>query len=398
MVRRRRREEGEIIKRGNSWMIRFSKTDPITGQRIKRETITITKLIPKDLPENERMKLAEKELIRLRHERAQGRYQPPSKMTIGELTIKRDIAIIAKLKGKSRDSYRSITRKHIVPVFGNTKVSKLSADSIRAYLDRCIESGLNAKTVHNIRQEFVRLLDFAIEEGVININVARRIKSPWSPKLQRPTMCILPPKKMRDLIEYFKDSPYYAPIATAFYTGARLGELCALKWGDLVLEEGCGSVSISKSIQETSGGVLVGYPKTSASQRLIDIDDDLVYILLTYRMEKQARMIAAKMEPNTDYDDYIFSDPDGRPFRPSRLSKAFKKIARTSGVPEMRFHDLRHNHASYLIRAGVDIRRVAARLGHSTPTTTLNIYAHLIPSSGRDVVERLSDYLKSSYE
>ena len=248
MARKKRREEGTILIRGNSVTIAFSKSDAVTGQRIGRDYHNITSMIPKGLPENEKRKLAEKELIRLRNEKAQGKYKSPSKMTVRELADNRDRAVIAKMKGKSRDSYRSIVRKHIVPIFGDVKLNKLSTDSIRRYLDRCIESGLNAKTVHNIRQEYVRLLDFGIQEGVITINVARPIKSPWSPKHQRDTMCILPPKKMLDLLEFCKESVYYAPIATAFYTGARLGETCALTWGDLILDEGNGSISISKSV------------------------------------------------------------------------------------------------------------------------------------------------------
>jgi integrase len=174
-------------------------------------------------------------------------------------------------------------------------------------------------------------------------------------------------------------------------TGARRGEVCALRWRDVDLDKR--TLVIRHSIAKSGNGVVQKDTKTHASRR-IALDEATVAILRQYRLdlERRAATIAMKIRD----DAYVFSlDPDGGvPLHPDLVSGRFRSLCRKLGIVGVRLHDLRHLHATQLLAAGVPVRTVSGRLGHANASTTLNVYAHFLEASDReaaDVVSRLFD-------
>jgi integrase len=139
-------------------------------------------------------------------------------------------------------------------------------------------------------------------------------------------------------------------------------------------------VSVGYAFHETRG-------KSRTARRPINLDPKTVEILHSWRQRRQDE------DPQFDRDDpdgHVFARPDGAPTHPQLLSDAFKKLVHRSGLPRIRFHDLRHTHATLLLKAGVPIKVVSERLGHSTPgftMVTMATYQHVIPGTQEDAAQ-----------
>jgi len=128
-------------------------------------------------------------------------------------------------------------------------------------------------------------------------------------------------------------------------------------------------VSVGYELHETRG-------KSRTARRSINLDPRTVEVLREWR---QQRLREDSEFDSADLDQHVFCRPDGKPTHPQLLSDAFKKLVRNSGLPPIRFHDLRHTHATLLLKAGIPIKVVSERLGHSTPGFTMATYQHIIP-------------------
>ena len=178
-------------------------------------------------------------------------------------------------------------------------------------------------------------------------------------------------------------------LQLAVITGARRGELCALKWEriDWARE----TLAISQSIAEVKGGIVEKGTKTHAVRR-IALDTQTLAVLDTHRKRSAALAEQAGCELTTD--SYVFSCAPGAavPWTPSYASKTFQRLRGSVGLASARFHDLRHFAATRLLSAGMPVRTVSGRLGHANAATTLGVYAHFTEASDRvtaDAIARL---------
>ena len=147
----------------------------------------------------------------------------------------------------------------------------------------------------------------------------------------------------------------------ALFTGLRRGEICGLRWEHVDLANRV--IHVVQQLQETEVGLQPTDVKTKGSRRSVTIPDALYATL-------------ARIQPK---EGYVLHWPDGRPVRPDWLSKAFyREIRYVDGVPNLRFHDLRHIHATLLLQAGVHPKMASSRLGHSRTGITLDLYSHLV--------------------
>lgn len=162
---------------------------------------------------------------------------------------------------------------------------------------------------------------------------------------------------------------------TAFHTGMRRGELLGLRWRDVDLD--LATISVNRSLHCLRNGNLVfSEPKTPKARRLIAMTPSLATELRRYQATQEAQRLLLTA-PLTD-EDLVFAHPDGTPINPNTVSPAFRKVANRAGLT-LRLHDLRHSHATLMLKAGVHPKIVSERLGHATVALTLDTYSHVLP-------------------
>ncbi len=172
----------------------------------------------------------------------------------------------------------------------------------------------------------------------------------------------------------------------------RRGELLALRWCNVDLD--MATISVTQTLHRLSNGqYMTRQPKSSKSRRQVDLPPSLALLLRRYKAEQEAeRNLVGK--PLAD-SDLVFSHPDGSPLDPHVVSHAFAKILRKAGLPHIRFHDLRHSHASLLLKSGVHPKIVSERLGHANIGITLDTYSHVLPGLQKAAAERFDEVLES---
>jgi integrase len=195
------------------------------------------------------------------------------------------------------------------------------------------------------------------------------------------------------ILDAAKETPYYAVFFTKAYTGLRRGELLGLRWADIDLQNSTASV-VQTLQQLRNGEYIFKKPKSKRGRRQIALSPSLVILLWDHRMKQEhARKLLGKpLLPA----DLVFSYPDGKPFRPNTVSRAFQEIAQSVGLNGVRLHDLRHAHATILLQQGVHPKIVQERLGHSSVATTLDIYSHVLPGLQEAAARRFEEGLEGA--
>jgi integrase len=284
-----------------------------------------------------------------------------------------------RLSPTTAREYRRLAKTIISPALGSMPIGKIKAHQLDAlYAGLVKERGLSPSSVRQVHA------------GWLSANPAVKATPPAVRRAE-----IVPPDietALRLLAAAEEREPEFAILLRVLAaTGARRGEVCALRWRDVDLDKR--TLVIRHSIAKSGNGVVQKDTKTHASRR-IALDEATVAILRQYRLdlERRAATIAMKIRD----DAYVFSlDPDGGvPLHPDLVSGRFRSLCRKLGIVGVRLHDLRHLHATQLLAAGVPVRTVSGRLGHANASTTLNVYAHFLEASDReaaDVVSRLFD-------
>jgi integrase len=180
-------------------------------------------------------------------------------------------------------------------------------------------------------------------------------------------------------------------VVLAALTGMRLGEILALKWPDIDFD--CRECQVVRSLQQTDAGLSFKTPKTRPSRRTILLPEMAVTALKAHRAQQNEERLLM----GAGYDDQglVFARPDGSIWPPMQFSSDFRRLIRRKGF-SIRFHDLRHTHASQLLKAGVPVKVVSERLGHATASITLDTYSHVLPGMQADAVLRIDAALAAA--
>ena len=161
-------------------------------------------------------------------------------------------------------------------------------------------------------------------------------------------------------------------------TGMRRGEELGLRWQDIVFDQGTASIRQTITV---IGAQAINHdsPKTKAGRRAVLMPTDTIAILRQHKALKNAHRLS--IGPLWEDHDLVFPNLYGRPLHPRNLSRTYYAILKASGVPELRIHDKRHTHASWLLLAGQPIHTVSERLGHAKASITLDLRAHTLKNS-----------------
>src|SRR5208337_1697543 len=294
--------------------------------------------------------------------------------------------------------------KHILPVFATHKVDRISVAAVERFRNDLRDRSYAHRTINNILRIMGAVFKLAIKRGQCSRNpldsvdravrVARELKGDEvaAPDASNDTVDrdhVLNPAEMQRLLEAARPGFERVLFETAYLTGAREGELLALRWSDLELpKEGPGKMAIRRSLSWAS---LKGEetrpryfpPKTQAGRRTISIPAPLVGDLKRWKLQC----------PNSD-EDLVFPSVEGRPVcRDALLRVNFYPALSRARLRRVTFHTLRHSCASAMIAAGAPITEVQHRLGHANPAITLQVYSHFFTQTESAAADRLADFV-----
>jgi integrase len=325
---------------------------------------------------------AQDECARLISAMKEGAYVEANKLTVGQYLLDR----LAQWEGsnkidhKTAERYRELIANQIIPHLGNKHLQKLKAIDIERWHNVLISSGrkdgnggISARTVGHAHRILSKALKEAARFDLVVKNVAATEKPPKADREDE--VQIVEEHRLKELLDKLRGRAIYPKVILSLFAGLRRGELLALRWCHVDLDRKV--LHVREALEETrTHGILIKTPKSKAGRRDISLPEIVVETLSEHRkaqLELRFRLGQGKL----DDDDLLFPTLEGALPSPRAFSAEWADVAASIGMPEVTFHALRHTHASQLIDAGVDVVTIAKRLGHSGPSITLNVYAHL---------------------
>jgi integrase len=283
-----------------------------------------------------------------------------------------DVAV-HKLRPKTLEAYESLIRIHILPEIGNIKLSRLTPGQLQSLYSLKRNQGLSPRTVQFIHSIIHKALEQALKWGVVARNVSDLVDKP-TVKRKAPTVWNI--DQVQQFLSYVQDDRLYPLYLLAVSTGMREGELLALHWEDVDFSSG--TISVRRSLQQLKGkGLVISEPKSEKSKRLISVPAFVLEKLKPYKST-----------------GLMFKTINKTPFSPRNLVREFKKHAKNAGLPEIRFHDLRHTAATLMLSAGIHPKVVQEMLGHSQISLTLDTYSHVLPTLQNEAAEKMDELMR----
>jgi integrase len=357
-----------IDRRGeNSWRIRYVKDG-------KRHTETVTG--------TQDDAIARRDVIRA--DIARNAWTAPAATTLAEWAntwteqyLKRAVST------RSYERQKGILDRHVVPSIGTVSLQKLTPVRINELYRQLESDGLHASTIRYVHVVLGSCFKAAVKIGAVVRNPVANASPPRASSQSGGRSLTQP--ELNRLLGAFEGDPLFVIVALAAGTGARINELLALEWS--AVDWDAKTLRIEAALKPTSAGLERGVPKTERSRRTIRLDDGLTLLLAREkeRQEQEQRKLRGLGNDVTPLrsllPDHALVFPVSpldttKPRRHGPISKALAARAAKIGLAGLRFHDLRHTHATLLLQAGVPVAAVSARLGHANAAVTLGIYSH----------------------
>lgn len=397
MTKPRRRQAGEgtiseyATKAGPRWLIKYAVPNEDGSKRyVLRRGFTSRQA-------------AATELRKLLATVDQGTHVAPSKLTVDQHFSEWLDGL--RLSPSTVASYRKNVRLHVVPHIGAVRLDQLTGTRLTA-LYRKLETsgradglgGLSARTVRYVATIIHASLKAAVRDGRLAVNPADKATPPSAKQAASPEMSTWTADQLRAFLDHAKandDELHIAWLLLAI-TGMRRGELLALRWGDVDLDNATVSVRRSAVLVKQKGGgeeTVIGPPK-SGKARVVDIDGGTVAALRAHKKARGSISLGFARD-----DALVIGDLAGQVRHPERFSRTFQSrvtsAARKLAEQEVelsgiRLHDLRHTAATLMLRAGVHPKIVQERLGHATVSITMDVYSHALPTMQREAAGKLA--------
>ncbi len=379
---------GSIRKRGQrSWEIRlYLGRDPRTGDELRQS-----------LSFKGSRKQAEAELARLVHQIETGAFLPPSQLSLSEFLERWGKHIATKVSGRTLERYGSLIRHWIEPELGSLPLTKLQPLHVQQLYSRALAGprhdgrpgGLSPQSVLHIHRVLSEALAMAVRWQLVARNVCDAVEPP---SVRRSEIRAVDEAEAAFLLEIARGTRLYIPVLLALTCGLRRGEVLGLRWADADLRSGV--LWVRRSVEQTRAGAAIKEPKSAYGRRSVALAPLAVEALKQHKacQDDRRAMLGGDWQDN----DLICPRDDGSLWPPQAFTSAYRALLARRGLKGPNFHALRHSHASMLIRAGLDIKLVSARLGHAKSGFTLETYGHLLPGQDQEAARRIDQALRSA--
>ena len=306
-------------------------------------------------------------------------------------------ALVSKVLGEGEPEkakrYFNALHHHIIPKLGSVKLEKLTMLQIQQFYNELLKSGrvqkknqpelkehgLSPRMVQCVHVVLNKALEHAVEEKLILANPAKKCKIP---KNTRKEMNILPEALIGPYLSAAKEHGILAPMYLELTTGLRRGELLALRWEDLDVQNR--TLSINKSVARQDGKLVISTPKTPNSIRTVLLPTDTVKLLVEEHEKHPA-------------NPYLFPSPrTGETWDPDGFRRLHDRIIKEIGAEHVRFHDMRHTFATLSLKSGVDVRTLSETLGHFSAGFTLSTYVHSTPGMKQSAADAIGNTIRNA--
>jgi len=281
------------------------------------------------------------------------------------------------LRPSTQKAYREHLHLYLIPMLGDHKLRDLRAEHIDLFISHLAvlkrSRPLTNATIRRIYATLRNALNDAVGRRLIAFNPAVHVELPVE---RRTAVIVWTPPQVARFLQASKNHRLYALFHLAVMTGMRRGEIAGLRWEDLDLD--ARYLQVNQQRVRIGNRTVIGPPKTKTGTRTVALDAVTVAVMQRHR--------DAQHEESYVWSDrwvstgYVFTKRDGRPLYPEEINVAFNRLIGLAGLPRIRFHDLRHTSASLALAAGVQMKVVSERLGHSTTGITADLYTHVSPA------------------
>ena len=293
---------------------------------------------------------------------------------------------------RTYESYHHLVEAHIKPALGGLSLKKLHAAQIQAFLNAKLDAGLAGRTVSYIRAVLRAALNHAVKLDLVPRNVATRTAAP---KVTEFVAHPLTPEQARTLLAITATHRLHALFLLTLCMGLRQGEALGLGWDDVDLERA--QLSVRHTLQHERGpgeSFSLAEPKTDRSRRTLALPPLAVEVLKQHRVRQQVERLAVGGAWRNSLN-LVFTSEVGTPLDSCNVTHALKRLVKAAGLPDQRFHDLRHATATFLLAQGVSPRVVQEVLGHSDIRLTLGLYSHVLPAVAAEAMTKMDSLLRA---
>lgn len=380
---RREAGSGNIRQRKDgSWEGRYTNGfDPKTGKQLRRSIYG-----------KSQREVAAK-LRQVTHEIDTGTYTAPCQLKFGDWMDTWLSEYLIGLSPLTVSSYESNCRNYIRPSLGQARLDSISPVMLQKFINGLAGQGLSPKTIKNIHGVLHRALEQAVRIGYLRTNPATICNLP---KAVKPPIQPLTNEQVAALMSELESSqhPFGNLYLLTLFTGMRQGEVLGLQWDDVDFSKG--TILISRQLRKLKGrgnGYEFAAPKDS-EYRLIQ-PSGFVMSVLKKQQQLQSRMKVLADCAWDNSDNLIFTNEFGGHLVHVTVYKAFKEIVTKLGMPDRRFHDLRHTFAVISLENGDDVKTVQQNLGHSTASFTLDVYGHVSDRMRKESAARMDQFINN---
>jgi integrase len=370
MPRIRGHGEGSVyLRKDGRWVVQF------TSQRVRHY---------------EYFKTKSQACVWLREARGQisnGLTVPAADMTLHQFLGEWLEAHRSSLRPKTFIQYAQVVKQYLSPGIGRGRLRDLSPGLIQSFYDQNLRSGKSGRTIRLLHAVLHCALNQAVQWGILSRNPAEAVNLP---QIRTREMQTLTDQQARSLINHVEGSRYEAFFWLAVTTGLREGEILGLRWTDL--DWATGRLMIQRQLQRLGDmGLVFNSPKSRAGRRVVMLGSEALARLQRHRLVQESEKRRAGS--NWHENGLIFPSSIGTPSEPKNMYRRFKMTLQEAGLPDVRFHDLRHTAATLMLLQGIHPKVVQERLGHASITLTLTTYSHVLPSIQQEAAEKMDSLL-----